>query len=181
MVKVDRIRELLKLKKVSAKKMLSDLNQSPNNLSRWEKGNTESSFSSVSAIADYLGVDVNYLLGLSDSPYGDDLIETAIDKLENANVRIDTFDNNNGVGQEYIITYDGKSINYQEQDFKELCHKLITELNTNELTTIIDFCDTHIIHKVNEENYFLNLYKKLPKEGKIMVNSVIISELRRQE
>ena len=143
-IRVDRIRELLKIQNISAKKMLSDLHQSPNNLTRWEKGNVKNSFSSVSAIADYLHVDVRYLTDLTDSPHGDDIIENATDLLLNSCDNIESFDNDNGTGQEYVLYYKGKSYNFQEHEYRNLCQELLTLINETQLFTIEKFCQSKL-------------------------------------
>ena len=191
-IRVDRIRQLLKTKNISAKKMLSDLNQSPNNLSRWERESTDPSFASVSAIANYLGVDVRYLLGQSDSPYSEDILEDMQDKLIGAGVEIWTWDDDEGVGLEYELSYNGKSYKYQAHEFQNICSKLRSELTDAEISTVDKFCrelfsdetspiksETPSLSK--EEQDLIDRYRKLNAEGKTMVNATIIQEIRRQE
>lgn len=52
----------LKEKKITAKKMLSDLNYSHSLITQWKNGNTPS-LDKITAIAEYLDVPVDYLLG----------------------------------------------------------------------------------------------------------------------
>ena len=139
-VRYDRIKEIAKLKNVSITKMLIDLKQSKNNFTNWKKGTQNPSMSSISAIADYLGVDVQYFLGTSDSPTGQDTIETAIDKLLDIGVEINSFDNDNGAGQEYVVTFHDKSYNFQEHEFKTWCLKLLQFLSDAELQATENFC-----------------------------------------
>lgn len=139
-IRYDRIKEIADLKKVSITKMLTDLHQSKNNFTNWKSGKQEPSFSSIAAIADYLGVDVRYFLGNSDSPTGHDTIETAIDKLLDIGVDIDSFDNDNGVGQEYTVTFHDKSYNFQEHEFKAWCLKLLQFLSDAERQATENFC-----------------------------------------
>ena len=191
-IRVDRIRQLLKTKDISAKKMLSDLNQSPNNLSRWERESTDPSFASVSAIANYLGVDIRYLLGSSDSPYSEDILEDMQDKLIEAGVEIWSWDDDEGVGLEYELSYNGKSYKYQASEFQNLCSKLRSELTDVEISAVKKFCrelfmdesfqtESEIIPLSEEEQDLIDRYRKLTAEGKTMVNAAIIQEIRRQE
>ena len=188
-VRVDRIRFLLKEKGISANKMLSELNQSTNNLTRWEKGTSEASHASVSAIANYLGVDVRYLLNLSDSPYSDDLIEDMTDKMIDAGAEIWTTDDDEGVGQEYEIEFKGKKSFYHRHDFETLCSRLRMELNDSEIRTVNKFCEEIFGNDIPSDSYeitkeekdLLEKYRKLSQDGKIIINAAIIQEIRREE
>ena len=156
------------------------------------KDSSPKDFKIYEKLAKYFEVDIRYLLGLSDYKYGEDIIEDMSDKLMDSGVDINSYDDDNGEGQKYILTYEGKSFNYQEHEFKALCNKLRVILNDTELFTVDKFCretfmgEPSITHTERilfdeDEQYLLNNYRKLSKEGKIMVNSAIIAELRRQE
>ena len=160
-------------------------------ITAWKKG-SKPKFDTISKIANYFNVDVRYLLDLSDSPHGEDIIENMMDKLLDGGVEIDSFDDGNGVGQEYVLTYQGKSHNYQEHDFKKLCNRLQTALNDAELQTIDKFCRETFANEVfpdpykfpsytEEEQELIEKYRKLSQDSKIIVNATIIQEIRRQE
>lgn len=63
---VDNVTDLLKSKKISKNKLLTDLNLSKNSFVDWNKRGTIPSASVVSAIAEYLGTTVSFLLGTSE-------------------------------------------------------------------------------------------------------------------
>ena len=143
-IRFDRIEEVAKLKNISIRKILAEVKQSPNNFVRWKKGESKPSYSSIQAIADFLNVDVRYFLDQTDSPTGQDIIENAVEKLLNIGIEIESSDNDNGTGQEYVLTYHDKSYNYQEHEFRELCLKLLQFLNDSEIQATINFCNMMI-------------------------------------
>lgn len=153
-------------------------------ITAWKKG-AMPKIDVVQKIADYFNVDILYLLGLSDKKHSENIIEKITDHLMDCGVEVDTFDDDNGTGTEYVLTYKGKSFNYQEHDYKSLCHKIAAEINTAELFTVDKFCRTTFggekLTNTSEENQLLKNYRKLSPEGKLMVRSCIITELRRQE
>lgn len=62
-----RIKDKLSEKNISGAQMLSDLSMGVNALYQFEKGRVMSCFA-LAAIADYLDVSVDYLLGRADTP-----------------------------------------------------------------------------------------------------------------
>ena len=64
----ERIKELLKAKKVSASKMLLDCGMNKNALYTMQSSGFLPRLEAVAQIADYLGVSVDYLLGRTDNP-----------------------------------------------------------------------------------------------------------------
>ena len=63
---VDNVTDLLKSKKISKNKLLTDLGLNKNSFVDWNKRGTIPSASVVSAIAEYLGTTVSSLLGTSE-------------------------------------------------------------------------------------------------------------------
>lgn len=63
-----RLKEIRKAKKISQVKLGMDLSMSQNTISRYETGKREPSIEELKRIADYFGVSVDYLLGLTDNP-----------------------------------------------------------------------------------------------------------------
>ena len=63
-----RLKEIRKAKKISQVKLGMDLSMSQNTISRYETGKREPSIEDLKRIADYFGVSVDYLLGLTDNP-----------------------------------------------------------------------------------------------------------------
>lgn len=64
----ERIKAILKLKKISASKMLTDCNLNKNALSTMQSGGYLPRLEAVAQIADYLNCSVDYLLGRTDNP-----------------------------------------------------------------------------------------------------------------
>ena len=64
----DRIKLLLKLKKISASKMLCDCEMNKNALFTMQSSGYLPRLESISRIADYLDCSVDYLLGRTDNP-----------------------------------------------------------------------------------------------------------------
>lgn len=63
-----RLKEIRKAKRISQVKLGMDLSMSQNTISRYETGKREPSIEELKRIADYFGVSVDYLLGLTDNP-----------------------------------------------------------------------------------------------------------------
>lgn len=188
-IRIDRIRELLRIKEISANEMLSSLGQSVNNLTRWEKGLSKPSHSSLLAIANYLHVDVRYLLDMTDSPYGDDLIETMQDKLLDAGAEITQENDDNGVGEYFTVKYEDKYQVYQEREFKDICYKLRIALTDGELAILDKFCREEFCGEVfpeypamdKDDAEFVKKYSQLSPDSKTIINAKIIEELRRSD
>lgn len=66
MVTVDRIFELIKENKVTAKEVANATGLSPSNFTEWKKGNNKPGYGAVVKIAEYFGVSTDYLLGDTD-------------------------------------------------------------------------------------------------------------------
>lgn len=139
-IRYDRIKAIADSKQLSMTKILTDLHQSKNNFTNWKNGISNPSYSNLQAIANYLNVDVRYFLDLTDSPTGYDSIKKGIEKLSEIGIEVESFDGDNGIGQEYALIYRNKTYIYQEHEFKSLCLKLLQFLNDAEIQAIENFC-----------------------------------------
>ena len=68
MVKIFRLKELRKIKKISQVKLAMDLNMSQNNISRYETEVRQADHKTLIAFGDYFNVSVDFLLGRTDNP-----------------------------------------------------------------------------------------------------------------
>lgn len=113
---IDRLNALLKNEGLSRTKFLETLQINKNAITYWEKNNTVPNLSTLTAIANYFGVSVDYLKGTEDIG---DYVETAVDMvlvwLENHGYQ-HTIENHS-----VTITKDGKSIQRTEKDFSGDC------------------------------------------------------------
>ena len=85
-------------------------------ITAWKKG-AMPRIDILEKIANYFNVDMRYLIGMTNNKHGEDIIERITENLMNCGVEIDTFDDDNGAGTEYVLTYKGKSFNYQENAY----------------------------------------------------------------
>ena len=113
---IDRLNALLKSEGLSRAKFLETLQISKNSITYWEKNNTMPNLSTLSAIANYFGVSVDYLRGTEGV---EDYVDTAVDMviawLENHGYQ-HTIENNS-----VTISKDGKSVQRTEKDFSGDC------------------------------------------------------------
>ena len=73
---IDRLNSLLEERKLTRSKFLSDLKMGKNQFTYWEKNGIVPNNATLSAIANYFGVSVDYLTG------NDDLMQKALDILD---------------------------------------------------------------------------------------------------
>ena len=73
---IDRLNSLLEERKLTRSKFLSDLKMGKNQFTYWEKNKAIPNNATLSAIANYFGVSVDYLTG------NDDLMQRAFDILD---------------------------------------------------------------------------------------------------
>lgn len=111
----DRLKDLCRTKGVTLTNLVKDLNMSTGNLSKWKNGNVPKS-DTIRALAEYLGVTADYLLG-------------------------------NDIRKEKILT----------------------------------LLDDPAITLTSDEKWFILKLRQLDKDGRTMVESSLISELRRVE
>ena len=64
-----RLREIRKAKGISQIKLAMELNTTQNTISRYETGEREPGIAELISLADFFGVSVDYLLGLTDNPH----------------------------------------------------------------------------------------------------------------
>lgn len=184
-VRFDRIEELRKERDMTESELLAETGQSPNNFSRWKKGTSQPSYASILKIANYFNVDVRYLLGFTDSPYNEDYVEKIKDDLEDLGVEITSTDNDNGAGQEWSLSYGDEIKSYLDHEFKSLCFTLYKKSSSMEQSVIKQWfekafnTETISVNLTMDELNLITKYRKLSEDGKIIVESTIISELRR--
>ena len=67
-VRIFRLKELRKKKRISQVMLAMDLNINQNSISRYETGEREADYATLIAIADYFNVSIDYLLGRTENP-----------------------------------------------------------------------------------------------------------------
>lgn len=67
-LKIFRLKELRKTRKISQTKLVMDLNMSQNNISRYETERRQADYETLIAFGDYFNVSVDFLLGRTDNP-----------------------------------------------------------------------------------------------------------------
>ena len=159
----------------------------------WKKGSLPK-YDVLARIAAFFQVDIRYLLGLTELKHGEDILEEATDYIIDAGADVEIYEDENGAGREYVVSYNGQSLLLQEHEYNDLCHEIIAEINSAKITvteTIIRDRFTVLLGgKVNhkkpdipklteEEQDLLAKYRQLDQDGKIMLRSALISELRR--
>lgn len=68
MIKIFRLKELRKKKKISQVRLAIELDLNQNTVSRYENGEREADYKTLIAIADYFQVSLDYLFGRTDNP-----------------------------------------------------------------------------------------------------------------
>lgn len=66
-----RLKELREKKHLSQYKLADELSISQSAIGSWEAGTRECNFTMLIKISKYFGVTIDYLLGVSDAPYGE--------------------------------------------------------------------------------------------------------------
>lgn len=181
-----RAEALRKEKDVSITKLMKDIGKSKNNWSNWSKGITPDK-PTIQLLADYFEVDLAYLTGESDSQDRERLlheeelaIETATEWLEDYGIELNGYDNDNGVGQEWVLSYNGKSVNYQDHEFKALCVSLYRQSKSAEHLVIKEWA-TSLFEKEEvtlseKELLLVNAYREATAEGKLHIIQVCMNE-----
>ena len=96
---VERLNQILISRKIPKGKLLADLGMGKNQFKNWEKG-TKPNMATVSAIAGYLHVDPEYLMGLSNTPeIGGAVRSTPDERL------LDAFHQLNAEGKDLVLDY----------------------------------------------------------------------------
>ncbi|MBR1408592.1 MAG: helix-turn-helix domain-containing protein [Clostridia bacterium] len=184
--RLDRLYELMQERGLNKTKFLQATKLGKNQFSFWESGKTPTQ-STLTLIANYLDVDIAYLTGESDSRNRDELIyqeELAIENvtewLEDYGIELDGYDDDNGVGQEWVLSYNGKSINYQDHEFKALCVRLYKQSKSAEHLVIKEWA-TSLFGKEEvtlseKELLLVNAYREATAQGKLHIIQVCMNE-----
>lgn len=67
-MRILRLKELRKKRRISQVTLAIELNMNQNSISRYETGEREADYKTLIAFADYFNVSVDYLLGRTDNP-----------------------------------------------------------------------------------------------------------------
>lgn len=174
-----------------SKILLDAIGVSSGTVTGWKKG-SQPKFDAVANIADYFNVDIRYLLGLTDMRHGEDVIEEVTDYINDAGFEVNCFEDENGSGREYTIENDEGSLLLQEHEYRDLCREILTALNTANLEITASIVLKHFrpfqgsakkpkpVSDISpEEQDLIDKYRQLDPDGKIMLKSTLISELRR--
>ena len=193
----DRYENLCKERNLSpqSKILLDAVGVSSGTVTGWKKGSTPN-FDAVVKIADYFQVDIRYLLGLTDTRHGEDMIEEVTEYIRDAGFDVHQYESENGSGKEYVIENAEGSVVLQEQEYRDLCREILTEINTAKFDIVVEYIRNHFktfqsissVEKPDpdftlspEEQTLIEKYRQLDADGKIILQSTIISELRRMK
>lgn len=99
---VERLKQLLKERKLTQGQLLSDLQMGKNQIRYWELGKTKPNASTVKAIADYLSVSPDYLLGKSNDPKP---VTVTVGPAETREVVLSGYEDLNDEGRELVADY----------------------------------------------------------------------------
>ena len=67
-MKLQRLKELRKKRRITQQKLAIELDMSQNTISRYESGEREADYRTLILFADYFGVSIDYLLERTDDP-----------------------------------------------------------------------------------------------------------------
>ena len=182
MIIVERIKELLKEQGLTNKAFFKGLGMTVNTLTNWEKGGTPNQVS-LMQIADALGVSVSYIKGETDNRHSESFtgkyMETVIGWFDEFEIELDSYDDDNGAGQEYVLSYKGKSHNYQEWEFNNLCTSLYKHSKSAYDLVMKDFIATTFPNESldKDEQDLLNAFRSLKGMQKLKIVHYCLSAM----
>ena len=121
-----RIENELKVKGISARKMLAELGYSPSLVGEWKKG-SEPSAVKLGRIAGYLNVSVDYLMGFTDDPTPPKKEFTEHDKINYELSRLSPSDQQHILEQVELLKIRAESLNAIRKGLEQKPRKLQLE------------------------------------------------------
>ncbi len=151
----DKLCAICKERNMKPTNVLIELGMSQGNLSRWKSG-TEPRESVLQKFATYFNVPKSYFF--SDDEAEDllqDIIDTVQSWFEEYDIEFYSYDDDNGVGEEYVLSHNGKSQNLQQWEFHSLCKSLYEHSKSASDLVMQDFINQYfkenVIDSLNED------------------------------
>ena len=175
--------------KPQSKEIMTSLGVSSGTITGWSKG-AMPDMKTIQKIADYFKADPGFLMGFTDLPFREDLVQRVTELLRDCNVEVYMYDDYSGEGPEYVLTYNGVSRNYQDYEYRDVCVEIQGIMAEMEVEMAYQWIqktfntddqieNTSISLITKEEQDLLDKFRQLDDDGKIMLQSTLISELRR--
>lgn len=166
--------------------ILETLGVSSGTITGWRKGSIPD-FKTLQKIADYFGVTVGYLMGISDSPHGEDVVERITDLLLDCGA--DVFSGAGDNGPERTVIYERNVRIFNDHDYSQICSDISAQIKDAEITIAEAWLKKNVGQEetpadesyTDDEKDLIRKYRQLNDDGKIILKSTLITELRRKE